>query len=187
MSTITISGTPGSGKSTIAELLKDKLSLPYVYSGIIFRQLAKDYDMTLAKFGKYCEQHDEVDRKLDDKQVQILKKGNVLLEGRLAGWLAVINDISAFKIWIDADPKIRAERIVNREGGSISDQLSKLIEREKSERTRYKQYYKIDITDTSIYDLTIDSSRKTPRKILLIILNKLEKEDINVSSDCKEE
>ena len=102
MSIITISGTPGSGKSTIAELLEENLSLPYVYSGMIFRELAKKYKMSLADFGQYCEQHDTIDRELDDKQVQILKKGNVLLEGRLAGWLAVINEIPAYKIWIDA-------------------------------------------------------------------------------------
>ena len=177
MRTITISGTPGSGKSTIAELLKDNLSIPYVYSGLIFRELAKKYKMSLAEFGAYCEQHDAIDRELDDKQVQLLKKGNVLLEGRLAGWLAVLNEIPAFKIWIDADPTIRAERIVNREGGTVSDQLSKLIDRENSERKRYEKYYHIDITDTSIYDIIIDSSQMTPKKILSHILQQLKQED----------
>ena len=177
MSIITISGTPGSGKSTIAELLEENLSLPYVYSGMIFRELAKKYKMSLADFGQYCEQHDTIDRELDDKQVQILKKGNVLLEGRLSGWLAVLNEIPAYKIWIDADPKIRAERIVNREGGSVNDQLSKLINRENSERNRYEKYYHIDITDTSIYDLIIDSSQMTPDNILSIILHHLKQED----------
>ncbi len=177
MSIITISGTPGSGKSTIAELLKENLSLPYVYSGMIFRQFAKKYKMSLADFGQYCEQHDTIDRELDDKQVQILKKGNVLLEGRLSGWLAVINEIPAYKIWIDADPKIRAERIVNREGGTVSDQLLKLINRENSERNRYERYYHIDITNTSIYDLIIDSSQMTPDKIISIILHHLKQEE----------
>jgi len=177
MSIITISGTPGSGKSTIAELLKESFSLPYVYSGMIFRELAKKYKMNLADFGKYCEQHDTIDRELDDKQVQILKKGNVLLEGRLSGWLAVLNEIPAYKIWIDADPKIRAERIVNREGGTVREQLSKLINREKSERDRYEKYYHIDITDTSIYDLIIDSSQMTPDNILSTILHHLKQED----------
>lgn len=176
MVTITLSGTPGSGKSTIAKLLSEELSLPYVYSGMIFRELAKEHNMSLADFGSYCETHDDVDRELDEKQVSILKKGNVLLEGRLAGWLAVLKDISAFKIWIDAKPSIRAERIVEREGGNIQDQHEKLLSRQKSEQIRYKTYYDIDVMDTSIYDLCIDSSNKTPQEILQIILDELKNE-----------
>jgi predicted cytidylate kinase len=135
--------------------------------------------MSLAEFSKYCEQHDTIDRELDDKQVQILKKGNVLLEGRLAGWLAVLNEIPSFKIWIDADPTIRAERIVNREGGTVSNQLSKLSDREKSERSRYEKYYHIDITDTSIYDIIIDSSQMTPKMILSHVLHQLKQKNKN--------
>ena len=182
MNIITISGTPGSGKSTIAELLTENLSLSYVYSGQIFRQLAKEYKMSLAEFGKYCEEHDDIDRKLDEKQVEILKKGNVILEGRLTGWLAELNNINAFKIWIDADAKIRAERIIKREGGELTDQLSKLLKREKSEQSRYKSYYNIDIKDTSIYDLIIDSSQMTPDEILHVIENKL-KHSTKISID----
>ncbi|MBS3748654.1 MAG: AAA family ATPase [Candidatus Thermoplasmatota archaeon] len=170
---ITLSGTPGSGKSTIAELLHERLSLPYVYSGMIFRELAKEHNMSLADFGSYCETHDDIDRELDEKQVTILKKGNVILEGRLAGWLAVLNNITAFKIWIDAKPSIRAERIVEREGGNIKKQHEKLLNRQKSEQIRYKTYYDIDIMDTSIYDLCVDSSNKKPQEILQISLDKL--------------
>jgi cytidylate kinase len=173
MVTITLSGTPGSGKSTIAELLHNELSIPYVYSGMIFRELAKKHNMSLAEFGKYCETNDQVDRELDEKQVSILKKGNVLLEGRLAGWLAVLNDISAFKIWIDAKTQVRAERIAEREGGSIQKQYEKLVKRQKSELIRYKNYYDIDVMDASIYDLCIDSSMKSPQEILQIILDEL--------------
>ncbi|MBS3778536.1 MAG: AAA family ATPase [Candidatus Thermoplasmatota archaeon] len=180
MSNITISGTPGSGKSTIAELLQDHVSLEYVYSGMIFRQLAEEYNMSLAEFGRYCETHDEIDQRLDKKQVAILKQGNVLLEGRLAGWLATLNKISAFKIWIDADIMIRAQRIVKREGGRMNEQYNKLVERQQSEQKRYKKYYDIDVTDTSIYDIIIDSSHKTPEEILTIILTNIEQEKFNI-------
>jgi len=180
MSNITISGTPGSGKSTIAELLNKHVSLDYVYSGMIFRSLAKEHNMSLAEFGKYCESHEDIDREIDEKQVQILKKGNVLLEGRLAGWLAELNEIPAFKIWIDADRNIRAERIVNREGGSVDDQLKKLLQRERSERRRYQKYYDIDVTNITIYDLVIDSSKKTPEEILKIILRNVRQTNIDI-------
>jgi len=170
---ITVSGTPGSGKSTVAQLLEEKLSIEYVYSGMIFRTLAKKYKMSLEEFGKYCENNEDVDRELDDKQLEILKKGDVILEGRLAGWLAYKNNISAFKIMIDTDLDTRAERIVKREGGDIKVRKKEIIKREKSESLRYKNYYDIDLSDTSIYDIVIDSGTKTPEEIVDIILKKL--------------
>jgi cytidylate kinase len=174
MVTITVSGTPGSGKSTIAQLLHVKLGIKYINSGMIFRETAEKYKMSLQEFGKYCEKNSDVDKELDDHQVEILKKGNVILEGRLAGWLAFKNDIPSFKIIIDAHVDTRAKRIVNREKGSVDKRRKEILERERSESARYKKYYGIDLSDTSIYDLAIDASDKTPDEIINIILKKLE-------------
>ena len=175
MVTITISGTPGSGKSTVAKILEEKLGLNYIYSGLIFRDLAKEHNMSLEEFGKYCEENCEIDKELDNRQLEILRKGNVILEGRLAGWLAYKNKIKAFKISINADLKVRTSRIVNRENGSIQERKKEIIKREKSEIKRYKKYYNINLHDTSIYDIVIDSGDKTPEEIVDIILEKLVK------------
>jgi predicted cytidylate kinase len=173
MVTITISGTPGSGKSTVAQLLEEKLGIKCVYSGMIFRETAKKYNMTLEDFGKYCEEHSEVDKELDEKQLDILRKGDVILEGRLSGWLAHRNNIPAFKVAIDTDFETRAKRIVNREKGSVEERKKEILEREKSEALRYKKYYNIDLKDNSIYDIIIESGDTTPDEILAIILDKL--------------
>jgi cytidylate kinase len=74
MVTITISGTPGSGKSTVAILLEKKLGIKYVYSGMIFRDLAKKHKMSLEDFGRFCEKNPSVDKELDDQQLRILQK-----------------------------------------------------------------------------------------------------------------
>lgn len=173
MVTITVSGTPGSGKSTVAKLLEKKLGLKYIYSGMIFRDMAKKHKMPLEEFGKYCEKHKEIDQELDDYQVKILKKGDVILEGRLAGWLAYKNKIPAFKISLDANLETRIKRIMKREKGSTEKRKKEIITREKSESTRYKKYYDIDIKDTSIYDILIDTGDKKPEEIVDIILNKI--------------
>jgi len=130
MVTITISGTPGSGKSTVAKLLEKKLGIRYVYSGMIFRQLAEEHNMTLEEFGKFCEKNSEIDKKLDERQLEILKKGDVILEGRLSGWLAHLNNIPAFKVAIDTDLETRARRIVKREKGSIQKRKDETLKRE---------------------------------------------------------
>ena len=175
MVTITISGTPGSGKSTVGKLLKKKLRTRYVYSGKIFRETAKKYDMSLEEFGKYCENNKEIDQELDRRQLEILQEGGVILEGRLAGWIAHRNNISATKIMLDADLEARAKRIVKREEGDVKKREKEILNREKSEANRYKNYYNINLKDTSIYDLVIDSTDKTPEEIVEIILGKIDR------------
>jgi len=174
MTIITISGTPGSGKSTIGNLLKNKLNMRYVYSGMIFRDTAKKYDMTLEEFGNFCENNEKIDKELDEKQLNILKNGDVILEGRLAGWIAYKNNIEAFKIMLIANLETRIKRIIEREEGAYNKRLEENLKREKSEQKRYKKYYNIDIKDTSIYDLIIDTSNKTPDEIIDIIINKIQ-------------
>ena len=173
MTTITISGTPGSGKSTVANILKEKTAIKYIYSGMIFRELAEKHKMTLEDFGKYCEENSDIDKELDNRQLEILKKGDVILEGRLAGLLAHHNNISAIKVMIDTDINTRAERIVKRENGDVSIREKEIIKREKSEALRYKKYYNIDLKDTSIYDVVVDSVDKTPEEIVDIIIEKI--------------
>lgn len=175
MVTITISGTPGSGKSTVAKLLEKKLGIRYVYLGMIFRELAKEHNMTLEEFGKYCEENSEIDKKLDDRQLEILKKGDVILEGRLAGWLAYLNNVPAFKVALITDLEIRAKRIAKREKGSVNQRKKEILKRERSEAIRYKKYYNADLKDISFYDLVIDTGLKTPEEIVEIIIKEMNK------------
>jgi predicted cytidylate kinase len=174
MTTITISGLPGTGKTTVARLLEKRLGLRYVYSGEIFRKMAKKYKMSLEEFGKYCETHQEIDEKLDQYQLDILRKGNVIVEGRISGWLAYQNHIPAMKVLLAANINVRAGRIVKREQGDVEKRKKEILNREKSEATRYKKYYGIDVRDTSIYDVIVDASEKTPEEIMKIIIEHLE-------------
>ncbi|MEM0467051.1 MAG: AAA family ATPase [Candidatus Thermoplasmatota archaeon] len=173
MTTITISGKPGTGKTTVAKLLEKKTGLKYVYVGDLFRQLAQQHHMSLEEFGRYCEQHREIDEQLDQQQLAILKKGDVIVEGRLTAWLAHRHNIPALKIFLTADLETRANRIVKREHGTLLQRKKEIETREKSEATRYKKYYNIDITDTSIYDLIVDTADRTPEEIVECIVQKL--------------
>ena len=173
MVTITISGNPGSGKSTVGRLLSNKIGLKYVYSGEIFRKTAKKYSMSLEEFGSYCEKHKEIDKELDDYQLEILQKGNVIVEGRIAGWIAHRNNIPALKVILNTDIETRAGRIVNRESGDNEKRKQEMLNRERSEALRYKNYYNIDLKDITIYDLVIDSTEKTPEEIIDIIIQKI--------------
>lgn len=175
MVTVTISGPPGSGTTTVSKLLEEKIGVKHVYAGDIFRKRAKKYNMTLEEFGSYCEKNPEVDKELDEYQKEMLKKDDIILEGRIAGWLAHKSRVSALKVFLTADEDVRVKRIVNREQGNFEGRREEMRKREESEAKRYKEYYDIDVRDTSIYDVVIDTTDKKPEEITNIITSALSK------------
>ena len=172
---ITISGPPGSGKTTACKLLAEKLGFEYVISGNVFREMAQKLGLSLADFGKLCESDPEYDRMIDDSMMTTaLTKQDIIVEGRLAGHLLARQDVISFKVLIDAEPRIRASRISEREGEDLDRATEDMLERERSEAVRYMQYYHIDITDKSVYDLIVDSGDKTPEQIVDLIVKGME-------------
>ncbi len=172
---ITISGLPGSGTSTIAEMLSSKLGLKHINTGEIFREMAEEYKMKLQDFEEYCEEHPEIDVELDKRQEAILREGNVILEGRLSGWIAHLHHIPAFKIWLDCEEDERVKRIINREGGDFFEKRYEMRMREASEKRRYMKFYGINLDDKSIYDLVVDTTHLSPEQIMDKILQELRK------------
>jgi predicted cytidylate kinase len=164
---VTISGLPGSGTSTAAELLRDTLNYELVSAGQIFRSIAKDRDMSLAEFSKYAEENFEVDRELDRRMLQFAStRDDLILEGRLTGVFATKKGIDAVKVWLKTDAQVRAQRIADREGQDVKKALKEMLAREKSEQTRYKEIYGIDLQNETMYDLVIDSGIHRPPQIV---------------------
>src|SRR4030095_9636279 len=115
---ITISGVPGSGKTTVAKLLAQRLGLPHVYAGDLYRQEARRRGLTLEQFNLLCERDHSIDRQLDAAMAERARQGDVVLEGRLAGYLAADNQLAALKVWLDASDEVRARRGAERAGGA---------------------------------------------------------------------
>lgn len=163
---ITISGPPGSGKTTVCKLVAERLDLEIIISGNIFRQMARESRMSLADFGRMCETDPEADRMLDDRMVQIARcQDDVILEGRLTAYMLTRNDISAFRVYMDADLDVRSARVAEREGGTVEQRREEIMQREECEVRRYLKYYDIDIRDRSIYDLIVDTTFLTPSEV----------------------
>lgn len=170
---ITIGGPPGSGKTTVARLLSEELDKELVVIGEIFRSQANDRGCTLAEFGDIASENHSIDLEIDKKTVEIAKKGDIILEGRLAGVMLSKNNIPSFKIWLDADLETRAWRIANREGEDIKEIENRIKEREQCEKKRYMDIYGITLNDRNIYDMVINTSDITPEKIVEIIMHEL--------------
>ncbi|MFB6250938.1 MAG: (d)CMP kinase [Halobellus sp.] len=155
---LTVSGPPGAGKSTTVAALAEAFDLEHVSGGDIFRELADDRGMTAVEFNRLAEEDDQIDRDLDRRLREIaLERDDVLLESRLAGWLA--GNAADLRLWLDAPIEVRAARIATREEKSAEQALDETRERERSEALRYHDYYNIDITDLSIYDVALNTAR----------------------------
>ncbi len=167
---ITVSGLPGSGTTTLSRLLAECYDLELVSSGEIFRKMAKERGMSLAEFGVMAEKDPSIDLDIDKNQKSIIQsRENIILESRLAGHMAEGRS-DVLKVWIKAPISTRVKRIQRREkSASFDEELKKTEDRENSEALRYKNYYKIDISDLSIYDIIIDSEKWNQYQILDIL------------------
>ena len=155
---VTVSGLPGSGTSTVCDLLHHRLQWGYVNAGDLFRQLAEEEGISLAELGRRAEADDRIDRLLDARMVELARGcGRIILEGRLTGWMAVRHGLAALKVWLQASLPVRASRVGRREGQKLEQAVQAMVEREQSERRRYAEFYGIDIADRSIYDLIVDA------------------------------
>jgi cytidylate kinase len=170
---VTLSGLAGSGKTTVAQIVAKSLHLPHVSSGMVFRDMAKEKNMDLEKFGDYVSKHPEIDKEIDDRQLALARKGNVILEGRLSGWVVHNNNVGAVKIWLDASLETRVKRIVGREKKSYEKALSETGTRESCEIQRYKKQYDINLMDLSIYDVVVDTEKWDQHQVSDIVIESL--------------
>ncbi len=172
---ITISGPPGSGKSTVCKMLSARLGIECVISGTLFREMAKEQGLNLEEFGKLAQLQPRFDRLLDERMVRTAKeKKNIILEGRLTAHMLSRNGIIATKIFLDAEIDIRAKRIAGREGIDVREARRRILEREECEASRYRDFYGIDLSDKSLYDLVIDTTNLSPEQVVDIIISHLE-------------
>ena len=185
---ITISGTPGSGKSTAAEMLAKKLKAERIYVGGIRRELAREKGMTLQELNVYAATHPETDVDVDKiaatKARELEKKGAiVIVEGRtqfhflpesIKIFMKVKPEEGAKRIWKDLQNKAAQEK---RNEGNISSfeaMKKRIYEREEEDAARYKKYYTLDHRDESQYDYIIDTTHLTPDETVKRIISFLE-------------
>jgi len=167
--TITISGSSGSGKSTVAEAIAKALRLKIVNAGDLFRQLAKEQGLSIEKFSET--RKEDIDIMLDKKTIELAAKGGVVIIGRIAAWVA--GDFADVKILVDAEMHVKAKRVAKRENKTIRGAKKDLVERDKADNLRYKELYNIDTNDKSVYDYVFDNTKATFKQATTIPVAKV--------------
>lgn len=166
MVTVAISGLHGAGKTTAAKALSEKFDLRYVSAGGVFRDMAAEKGMSLSEFSAYVEENPEIDEEIDQRTSEEAEKDDVLIDARLAGWMAQEADI---KILLTAPLDERVRRIVNRESRGYEEVKEETIVRERSEKERYMEVYDIDVDDYSVYDLVLDTGKFSEEEMIELL------------------
>jgi cytidylate kinase len=168
---VTITGPPGSGKSTAGRRVAERLGLEFRSAGELFRAEARKRGLDLGDFSRYAEAHEEVDRSLDEQMVVLAARGR-LIEGRLTGALCRRRGVPCVYLHVTADAEVRYRRLAERDGIPFEAAVRATRDREASERDRYLRFYGIDL-EAEVPDFSVDSTNETPETVAHRLLDYL--------------
>ena len=103
MAIITFGGYIGSGKSTVAPLVAQALGYENLYVGGIFREIAKERGMSLEKFYASLASDPELERSVDARQIDLMHRSNLVVQGRMAYFFAKQSGQPAINIFLAVD------------------------------------------------------------------------------------
>ena len=180
---ITLSGKPGSGKSSTADKVAELLGYSRFSSGNFVRTVLERHNMTLAEFNKRAGEDHTLDHEIDEELRSLRDKNDLVIDSRLGFyWIP-----ESFKVYLDLDMDVASARIFkdtleneSRKQGAgtahtlkeVADQVS---ERMHNEQRRYKALYGVDPYDTTHFELIINTSRHSPQTVALTIFDTYKK------------
>jgi cytidylate kinase len=176
---VSITGLPGSGKTTVRNALAEQLGFKRYSMGDVFGKLALKHGLTIGEFNTFAIGKPEIDHEVDNYQTEIAsKEDNFIIDGRLS-WHFIPQ---SFKVFLDVDLTEAAKRIfaaIQTDRASRSDEpnYSSAAEVETAIRTRlaadntrYQALYGVDYLNHSNYDLVIDTTKIPANEVVSTIL-----------------
>ncbi len=171
---ITLSGMLGSGKSTIGKMLAAHLGYQFYSTGKVQRQIAKERGITTLELNQLSMTDKSIDKQIDGVfKTLAQKEDDFVVDSRLAFFFIP----SSFKVKLNIDTKVAAERIFNDKTRTEERRYQTVLEAEEDlkmrrslEVERFKKIYRVDIDNEANFDLIVDTTDKTPEEICEKIL-----------------
>ena len=169
---IVISGWPAVGKTTIAYKLAEEFGIAMYNGGDILKMLAEEdkgysvkrddwWDtMEAKKFMEERKLNPSFDKKVDDKLIQIVKKGGAVITSYTLPWLVLEEPVIIIKFWLRGSPENRAKRMANRDGISFAEaeRITKLRD-EENKRIYHRLYGFRFGEDLTVFDYVLNTDR----------------------------
>lgn len=174
---ITISGKPGSGKSSTADRVAELLGYTRYSSGDMVRRILAKHKMTLEEYNNRADNDHSLDAQIDEQLRALRDHNDIVVDSRLGFyWIP-----ESFKIYLDLDIDVATARIFSDaasnagrtdtgEGiGKLADVSTQVRNRVKNEQDRFRALYHIDPYNPIHFDLIIDTSRHSPQTVALTV------------------
>ena len=173
---ISLAGDLGSGKSTVANILIEKLDAEYYSTGAIVRSIAAKHGMSVVELNVYMETHPEIDHEIDDGLKALSSVDKLLVIDSRMAWHFTEG---TFKIYLSTAPETSALRIMNanrvgEHATTLEDTVKETRARRESEKKRYMEQYGVDIKDLMNYSLVVDTTNATPDLVAERIISSFE-------------
>jgi cytidylate kinase len=174
---ICICGMAGSGKSTLARKLAKKYGLRYYSGGDGLKALALEEGYKPTERGWWESQEGlrflrkraedpHFDKKVDKKLLEMAQQGNAVLDSWTMPWLLK----EGFKIWLEASPEKRAERIAKRDRISLEEALKALKSKERQTKAIYRELYGFNLgEDFAPFKLILDTDNLEANEIFQVL------------------
>lgn len=176
---ITISGKPGSGKSSTADKVAEMLGYTRHSSGDMVRAILRREKMTLAEYNAKALSDHNLDSKVDEYLRELRNQEDVVIDSRLGFyWIP-----ESFKVYLDLDIQVATVRIykdavsnnMRSKGGELVESLDTAAKQVKArmetERKRFKELYNVDPYNREHFDLIIDTARHSPQTVALTVFD----------------
>ncbi|HVZ58240.1 MAG TPA: cytidylate kinase family protein [Patescibacteria group bacterium] len=141
---ITISGRIGSGASTLANRLSEKLGWDMLDGGKLFRKINEELGFSITQTEK---RPDHFDLEYEERIKKMLREEkHHIVQSHLAGFDAQGIE-GVFKILLVCEengqdvPAVRIDRLVNRDGASVEDAKYEVKEREHQHLQKFRRLY----------------------------------------------
>jgi len=174
---VCIGGMAGSGKSTVARKLAEKYKLRYLSGGDALKALAVEEGYKFVgpgwwesrdgmRFLEEREKDHRFDEAVDRKLLQMARKGNMMLDSWTMPWLLE----GAFKMWLEASPEKRAERIAGRDRINFEEALEALKRKEKQTKRIYEELYGFKLgEDFAPFNFILDTNDLNSEEVFRIM------------------
>ncbi len=164
---VTISGPPGSGKTTAGRLAALTAGVPFRSAGELFRAEAASRGVDLDQLSRMAESDPSIDQSLDQRLLDEARPREIV-EGRITGALLRRRSVPVFYVVVDAEDSVRFQRVSERDHLPLEEARRRTSAREKSEQERFWRYYQVELRSETA-DLKVDSTRLPPSEVARLI------------------